>query len=401
MNKSAFPLGIITPVNPHFSLPVPDRQAAALSAELTRLIRAEIDHCQGRIPFRRFMELALYTPELGYYMNELRKFGAEGDFITAPEISPLFSRCVARQCAQILRGCNDATILEFGAGSGAMAADVLLELEQSDMLPQRYAILELSAALRDRQRATLHARAAHLLPRVQWLERLPTAPIEGVILANEVLDAMPVHRVRLTSSGVTEQYVTWGQDRFIWTAGPLSDPALHPRIGALPADLPENYSTEINLAAAAWVSSLAPLLQRGALLLFDYGFPAHEFYHPQRSDGTLVCHYRHRIHNDPLTLVGLQDITSHVDFTALAQAAHDSGLQVAGFTSQTLFLLAMGIDQMTDAHAADTARWQVAQQIQKLTSPAEMGELFKALALTKNVEMQLQGFSLRDQRGRL
>ena len=365
------------------------------------MIRAEIDHCQGRIPFRRFMELALYTPELGYYMNELRKFGAEGDFITAPEISPLFSRCVARQCAQILRGCNDATILEFGAGSGAMAADVLLELEQSDMLPQRYAILELSAALRDRQRATLHARAAHLLPCVQWLERLPTAPIEGVILANEVLDAMPVHRVRLTSSGVTEQYVTWGQDRFIWTEGPLSDPALYPRISALPVDLPENYSTEINLAAAAWTSSLAPLLQHGTLLLFDYGFPAHEFYHPQRSDGTLVCHYRHRVHNDPLTLVGLQDITSHIDFTALAQAAHDSGLQVAGFTSQTLFLLAMGIDQMTDAHAADAARWQIAQQIQKLTSPAEMGELFKALALTKNVEMQLQGFSLRDQRGRL
>lgn len=388
-------------MKPHFSLPEPNDPAQALSVELTRLIRAEIDHCNGRIPFRRFMEMALYTPSLGYYMNGLRKFGAEGDFITAPEISPLFSRCVARQCAQILRVSDAATILEFGAGSGAMAADVLLELEHLDMLPQRYAILELSAALRDRQRATLHARAAHLLARVHWLERLPTAPIEGVILANEVLDAMPVHRVRLTPSGATEQYVTWEQDRFLWAEGALSDTALHARISALPPDLPENYTTEINLAAAAWISSLTPLLQRGALLLFDYGFPAHEFYHPQRTHGTLVCHYRHRVHNDPLTLVGLQDITSHIDFTALAQAAHDSGLQVAGFTSQTLFLLAMGIDRMTDEYTSDAARWQVAQQIQKLTSPAEMGELFKVLALTKNIDAALQGFALRDQRGRL
>ena len=386
---------------PHLTLPEPDDAARALSEQLTRLIRAEINRCEGQIPFRRFMEMALYTPELGYYMNGLRKFGAEGDFITAPEISPLFSRCVARQSAQILRVCDAAIILEFGAGSGAMAADVLLELEHLGALPQRYAILELSAELRDRQRATLQARAAHLLARVHWLERLPTAPLEGVILANEVLDAMPVHRVRLTPAATTEQYVTWAQGHFVWSEGPLSDAALQARISTLPADLPENYTTEINLAAEAWVRSLAPLLQRGALLLFDYGFPAREFYHPQRNDGTLVCHYRHRVHNDPLTLVGLQDITAHVDFTALAQTAHDHGLHVAGFTSQTLFLLAMGIDHMTDASATDIARWQVAQQIQKLTSPAEMGELFKALALTRNIDIELQGFALRDQRGRL
>ncbi len=347
------------------------------------------------------MELALYTPEFGYYMNDLRKFGPEGDFITAPEISPLFSRCVARQCAQILRACDAPTLLEFGAGSGVMAADILLELERLDALPQRYAILELSADLRARQHATLHARAAHLAARVVWLERLPAIAFEGVILANELLDAMPVHRVRLTSGGATEQYVTWDQNCFSWTDGPLRDAVLHARIAALPADLPPNYTTEINLAAEGWVRTCAPLLQRGALLLFDYGFPAHEFYHPQRNDGTLVCHYRHRVHNDPLTLVGLQDITSHVDFSALAHAAHDSGLHVAGFSSQTHFLLATGIDRGIDENTSDIERWRIAQQIQKLTSPAEMGELFKALALTRNLDLALEGFALRDQRARL
>ena len=347
------------------------------------------------------MELALYTPELGYYMNGLRKFGPEGDFITAPEISALFSRCVARQCAQILNACTEPMVLEVGAGSGVMAADVLLELERLGALPQRYAILELSASLRARQHQTLHARAAHLANRVVWLDRLPATAFEGVILANELLDAMPVHRVCLTPGGATEQYVTWDQDHFSWTHGPLSEAALHTRIAALPADLPPNYTTEINLAVDAWLRSLAPLLQRGAMVLFDYGFPAREFYHPQRIDGTLVCHYRHRVHNDPLTLVGLQDITSHVDFSALAYTAHDSGLHVAGFSNQTHFLLSTGIDRLVSDDTSDVERWRIAQQIQKLTSPAEMGELFKVLALTRHLDLELAGFAFRDQRARL
>jgi SAM-dependent MidA family methyltransferase len=387
-------------MNRPLSLPEPDTAARACSEQLTRLIRADITREQ-HITFRRFMELALYTPDLGYYMNGLRKFGPDGDFITAPEISPLFSRCVARQVAQIVRVCREPLVLEVGAGSGVMAADVLLELEHLQALPQRYAILELSANLRARQRATLQARAAHLVERVEWLERLPAAPFEGVILANELLDAMPVHRVRLTPGGATEQYVTWEQDHFGWSDGPLSDAALHARIAALPAGLPPNYTTEINLAADGWLRSFAPLLQRGALLLFDYGFPAREFYHPQRSDGTLVCHYRHRVHNDPLTRVGLQDITSHVDFSALAHTAHDSGLHVAGFCNQTHFLLATGIDRLVDANSSDVERWRIAQQIQKLTSPAEMGELFKVLALTRDLDIALEGFAFRDQRARL
>jgi len=387
-------------MNRPLSLPEPDAAARACSEQLSQLIRAEIVREQ-RISFRRFMELALYTPELGYYMNGLRKFGPDGDFITAPEISPLFSRCVARQVAQILRACVEPTVLEVGAGSGVMAAEVLLELERLDALPQRYAILELSANLRARQHETLQTRAAHLAARVVWLERLPATAFEGVILANELLDAMPVHRVRLTPHGTTEQYVTWEHDHFSWTDGPLSDAALPARIAALPADLPPNYTTEINLAADGWLRSFAPLLRRGALLLFDYGFPAREFYHPQRSDGTLVCHYRHRVHNDPLTLVGLQDITSHVDFSALAHTAHDSGLHVAGFCNQTYFLLSTGIDRLVDENMSDVERWHVAQQIQKLTSPAEMGELFKVLALTRDLDIALEGFTFRDQRARL
>jgi SAM-dependent MidA family methyltransferase len=387
-------------MNRPLSLPEPDAAARACSEQLTQLIRAEIAHA-GCISFHRFMELALYTPDLGYYMNGLRKFGPDGDFITAPEISPLFSRCVARQCAQILRACEQPVVLEVGAGSGIMAAEVLLELERLGALPQRYAILEVSASLRARQHETLQARAAHLAARVVWLERLPEAAFEGVILANELLDALPVHSVHLTPNGATEQYVTWEQDHFSWSDGPLSDAALHARIAALAADLPPNYTTEINLAADAWLRSFAPLLQRGALLLFDYGFPAREFYHPQRSDGTLVCHYRHRVHNDPLMLVGLQDITSHVDFSALAHTAHDSGLHVAGFCNQTYFLLATGIDRLVDENSPDVERWHVAQQIQKLTSPAEMGELFKVLALTRNLDMELEGFTFRDQRTRL
>ncbi|MBI3774632.1 MAG: SAM-dependent methyltransferase [Gammaproteobacteria bacterium] len=382
------------------SLPEPGADVRACSEQLTRVICAEIAREQ-RITFHRFMELALYTPELGYYMNGLRKFGPDGDFITAPEISPLFSRCVAHQCAQILRACKQPTVLEAGAGSGVMAADILLELERLDTLPQRYAILELSASLRARQHETLQTRAAHLASRVVWLEHLPETAFEGVILANELLDAMPVHRVRLTMSGAMEQYVTWNRDHFVWCDGPLSDTALRARIAALPQNLPANYTTEINLNAEAWLRTFAPLLQRGAVLLFDYGFPAPEYYHPQRNDGTLVCHYRHRVHNDPLTRVGLQDITSHIDFTALAHAAHDSGLHVAGFSNQTYFLLSTGIDRFVNEHATDVEHWRVAQQIQKLTSPAEMGELFKVLALTRDLDLALEGFTFRDQRARL
>jgi SAM-dependent MidA family methyltransferase len=386
---------------PDPALPQPSAEERAHSERLCELIRAEIDASGGAIPFRRYMELALYAPGLGYYMSGLRKFGVHGDFVTAPEISPLFSRCVARQCAQVLEHCAEPIILEAGAGSGVMAADVLLELQRLDRLPRRYLILELSGELRQRQRENIGARAPQLLARVDWLDRLPDARFEGVVLANELLDALPVQRVRFTGKDAVELYVRRQNDGFAWTTAALRDATLAARVAALASTLPDGYETEFNLAAEAWLRSLAPLLARGALLLIDYGFPAREFYHPQRTGGTLMCHYRHRTHTDPLILAGLQDITSHVDFSALAHTAHDEGLRVAGFTTQAYFLLALGIDRMVTDVNDDTARWRSAQQLQRLTSPAEMGELFKVLALSRLLDVELDGFQFVDQRARL
>lgn len=385
--------------NPPLSLPEPDADARAVSAHLQQIICDEISARGSPIPFRRFMEMALYTPMFGYYTGSLRKFGPQGDFVTAPEISPLFARCIARQCAQVLRDCANARVLEFGAGSGALAAELLLELERLGILPEQYQILEISADLRVRQLATLQQHVPHLMSRVMWLDTLPAAPFEGVILANEVLDAMPVHILRAAASGAVEKYVDWENDHFVWRDGPLSDSALVSRAAPLPAD----YETEFNLAAEGWVHTLAPLLRHGLVLLIDYGFSAQEFFHPQRSTGTLACHYRHRVHHDPLILVGLQDITAHVDFTAIAQAGFDSGLHVAGYAPQALFLLSCGLDRLlADMESAtDTDRWRVAQQVQQLTSPAEMGELFKVLALTRGMEQPLIGFSMADHRTRL
>jgi SAM-dependent MidA family methyltransferase len=384
---------------PH--LPAPSAGELELSAALTRAIRAEIDAHGGAIPFRRFMELALYAPGLGYYMSGVRKFGADGDFVTAPEISPLFGRCVARQCAEILALCTDPVILEAGAGTGALAADVLLELEKLGRLPGRYLILELSATLRARQRETLATRAPRWLDRVEWLDRLPDQPFSGAILANELLDAMPVHAVRIEPDRIVERRVTWHDDRFAWCDGAPESARLRERAAALRAQVPAGYETEINLSAEAWIETLAPTLRQGALLLIDYGFPAREFYHSDRATGTLMCHYRHHTHPDPLVRVGLQDITAHVDFSAIAQSAHDAGLHVAGFTTQAYFLLALGLAQMADEAGDDHARWRIAQHIQKLTSPAEMGELFKVIALTKNLDVPLSGFALIDHRRRL
>ncbi len=383
------------------TLPAPTPDEIELSTALTRHICVELSAHGRAIPFRRFMELALYAPGLGYYMNGARKFGGGGDFITAPEISPLFGHCVATQCAQILLGCRDPVMLEAGAGTGALAADVLLELERGNALPRRYFILELSADLRRRQDETLRARVPHLVERVEWLDRIPDKSFSGVILANELLDAMPVHAIRIERDTVVERYVAWADGRFTWRDGAPSSARLRARADELRPRLPPGYETEINLSAEAWLETLAPKLTQGALLLIDYGFPAHEYYHPDRASGTLMCHYRHHAHTDPLILAGLQDITAHVDFSALANCAHAAGLHVAGFTTQAYFLLALGLGRFEPQHDDDVARWKAAQQIQKLTSPAEMGELFKALALTKNIDLPLAGFAMIDHRHRL
>ncbi|SCZ52575.1 class I SAM-dependent methyltransferase [Thiohalomonas denitrificans] len=382
-------------------LPPPDPAAAAVSDRLCAAIREEIRRAKNaRVSFARFMELALYAPGMGYYSAGSRKFGEAGDFVTAPELTPLFSRCIAHQSAEIL-GRTGGDILEFGAGSGVMAADVLAELERTGNLPTAYWILEVSADLRERQQEALRLRVPHLVERVQWLESWPEI-FEGVVLANEVLDAMPVHRFRVAADGVEEQFVGLDGERFseIWDRP--DDARVERSMEDLVSEcsLTEGYVSELNLAARDWTRQLASVLKRGAALVIDYGFPRREFYHPERSEGTLMCHYRHRSHQDPYRYVGLQDITTHVDFTAIAEAAHDAGLRVAGFTNQTNFLLANGLAGMAE-DTSDRGRLDKAAAIKRLTLPGEMGELFKVLALTRSLDGVLTGFTWRDHRGRL
>lgn len=384
----------------------PDSDAQTHNQHLQTLIRAEIERSGGQITFARYMELALYAPGLGYYSAGARKFGEAGDFVTAPEFAPLFSRCVARQCRQVLAYLGKGDVLEAGAGTGAMAAGVLAELDALGCLPERYFILDLSADLRQRQRETLERRAPHLLDRVRWLDRPPDSGFTGVVLANELLDAMPVHLFRMGEEGPQELYVGIEDDRFVWRVGPLSDPRLGERVAAIVAEqgpLPLGYTSEINLAAEGWVRGLVDWFERGLALFIDYGFPRREYYHHERSGGTLMCHYRHRAHPDPLILTGLQDITAHVDFTAVAEAAVEVGLAVAGYTTQAYFLLGSGLMEMAGESHPDDTRQHLAlmQKIKKLTSPSEMGELFKVIALTRGIDLPLIGFSFQDQRGRL
>jgi SAM-dependent MidA family methyltransferase len=371
-------------------MPAPDPAALALSARLRALIAAEIAAAGGWIGFDRYMHRALYAPGLGYYSAGSRKFGAAGDFVTAPELSPLFGRALARQVADLLAdGVSD--MVELGAGRGTLAATLLAELEALDRLPARYRILEVSADLRERQRDLLARRVPRLAARVEWLDTLPQS-CAAVVIGNEVLDALPVHRLRRRDGRWLELGVALEGERLVWAARP-AQPAL---AAALPADLADDYETELNLAAPALLSEIGRGLARGAVILFDYGFPAREYYHPQRSRGTLMCHYRHTAHDDPFLWPGLQDITAHVDFSALAAADH--GLDLLGYTSQAQFLINCGITELlAEVPAADAARYApLAAAAQKLLSPAEMGELFKVIAFGRGVQPPLRGFARGD-----
>lgn len=384
-------------------LPAPGSEAQAHSDRLREHIHRLLAAADGALPFDQFMQAALYTPGLGYYTAGLQKFGAEGDFVTAPELSGLFSRCLARQCAEVMRPLGHSDILEAGAGSGIMAATLLDELARGDCLPDAYFILELSPELRQRQQQTLTEQVPNLLPRVRWLDELPQAGFRGVVLGNEVLDAMPVKRFRIEHGEVSELCVGLRDGRFAWCSC-APDEELRRTVKLIEqgtgSRFVEGYVSEVNLAAQAWITSIANLLDAGMLLLIDYGFPRHEFYHAQRSEGTLMCHYRHRAHADPFRFVGLQDITAHVDFTAVAEAGTDAGLDLLGFTTQAHFLLGLGIEQLL-ADADEDRRITLAQQLKQLVLPSEMGELFKVLALGKRVKLPLSGFSLQDHRGRL
>lgn len=379
------------------SLPIPSADAAAHSQRVRQHILNDIAAHGGWISFARYMELALYSPGLGYYAAGAAKFGPAGDFTTAPERSHLFGRALARQVAQVLAE-TGGDVLEVGAGSGKLASDVLLELQRLGALPARYTILELSATLQARQREMLVAQAPQLLERVRWLDRLPETFI-GVVLGNEVLDAMPVHLVTRDKGQLYERGVGLSTDRLSWVDQPLAVGALQQAAAAL--NLPEDYVTEINLAAPAFVASLAERMVRGALLFIDYGFPRAEYYHPQRNQGTLMCHYRHHAHGDPFFWPGLQDITAHIDFSSIARSTAD--LQVLGYATQANFLLNCGItDLLAETSPEDVTRYlPLANQVQYLLSPAEMGELFKVIALGKGLEQPLRGFARGDLQHRL
>ncbi|WP_415032931.1 class I SAM-dependent methyltransferase [Azonexus sp.] len=392
-------------MSPHPALPIPEAAALAHSQAVFSHLLEKIHAQGGWLPFADFMAELLYAPGLGYYAAGAQKFGTAGDFTTAPEMTPLFAQALAAQVAQIMAA-SQAQIIEVGAGSGRLAADLLIALEALGCLPQRYAILELSPELQARQRATLTALAPQFLPRIDWLDQLPER-FSGVVLANELLDALPVHLVKWQAETIYERGVSLGSDgRFTWNDRPaqgnlrLAAEELAEQHGL--ASLPDDYLSEIGLQARGWAAAWAERLTQGALLLIDYGFPAHEFYHPQRNTGTLMCHYRHHAHADPFYLPGLQDVTAHVDFTAIIAAAHTSGLELLGYTHQGQFLLNCGILQALSRIPEQTpAYYRAASAVGKLTLPHEMGELFKVVALGRGIDADLLGFTRGDQSHRL
>lgn len=391
------------------ALPQPPAEALPYSERLSRLIRDRIE-ASGPISFADFMRMALYEPGLGYYMAGLRKFGPAGDFITAPEVSPLFSFCLAGQCLEVMQHLPGSSILEIGAGSGVMAADVLRYLSARDCLPEHYFILELSGELRQRQQAMLQARVPEAAPRVRWLSQLENPGFRGVVLANEVLDAMPVQRFHCETAGLQEMRVDNAStgEGFTWSLQPAGA-ELRRVLDAIQRDLgyelPAGYTSEWNPSLGPWLETLRHNLDCGVALLIDYGYPRAEYYLPERTMGTLSCHYRHRMHDNPLIMVGLQDITAFVDFSAAAAAGAAAGFEFGGFIDQAGFLMNCGIEKLCaeglESAPDMEARLHRTQQLKTLLLPSEMGERFKVLALHKGYNRALSGFGGVDHRHRL
>lgn len=375
------------------ALPIPSQALLAYSQQLSDLVQQQIKKSGGWISFADFMHMALYTPELGYYSGGLQKIGdikhGGGDFVTAPEISSLFSQALAKQVAQILEA-TKADVLELGAGTGKLALDLLLALDELGQLPNHYYILEVSSHLRSVQRENLRKGLPQsIFNRLLWLDELPQQ-FTGCILGNEVLDAIPVHLLIKQDGKMMERGVAFN-GAFKWQDQNL--------IADLVGDtfhienLPEGYLTEVCPRAVGLINSLANVLNHGALLMIDYGFGAAEYYHPQRNQGTLMCHYQHYAHSDPFQYVGLQDITAHVNFSAIAEAATSQGLALEGYTNQAQFLMNCGILGLLSQQTADETKYAAfAAGVQKLLSPAEMGELFKVIAFSKGIEETMLGF---------
>jgi SAM-dependent MidA family methyltransferase len=365
-------------------------------------IAAEIRAADGWISFENYMDLALYAPGLGYYAAGARKLGPGGDFVTAPEISRLFGGCVALECAAVLSQLGAGSIMEIGAGTGALAVDVLLRLEALGRLPARYLILEVSADLRERQGEALRTRAPHLRERVEWLDGPPTVQFDGIVLANEVLDALPVTRFRWSSGRCEELGVAVEHDRLVWAARPAPGTLeeICRSLAQSAGGWDDGYVSEYCARLADWTLAVTRPLQNGAVLWIDYGLPRSQYYLRERRDGTLLCHFRQRAHDDPFLYPGLSDITAWVDFTRLAQAGAAAGFSVAGFTTQTYFLSALDIDrEMRRLAGADQTRFaRLANEARRLLLPGEMGERFKVMAWLKGREPALRGFALKDLR---
>jgi SAM-dependent MidA family methyltransferase len=378
---------------PSLTLPQPPPELADLSRQLCTRIIKEIEN-GGPMPFDRYMAMALYQPGLGYYVNGLHKFGATGDFVTAPEQGPLFARALARQLDEIGEALGQPwTLLELGAGSGVLARELLVSMR---VPPARYLILEPSAVLREVQQETLTLPAG-LRNRIEWVDQPPTEPFSGMVLANEVIDALPVSRFRLENGRMLELAVDVVGDRLGWTAKAPTErlnTALQALAERLPHTLTDGFESDICLDLGSWLATVTAPLQRGVALFIDYGYPRADYYHPDRSGGTLVCHYRHRAHFDPFVWPGLTDLSAFVDFTATAEAAVASGLEVSGYTTQAGFLLSLGIAEAVSGIDNERERLKLAAEIKRLTLPGEMGEKFKVLALTRNFNSPLSGFTL-------
>jgi len=391
-------------MNPKLALPAPDPASAAHSRRVVEHIGRMIDAGGGDLPFATFMHEALYAPGLGYYVAGTRKFGVEGDFVTAPEISPLFGFVIARQISGVLRE-TGGDLLEFGAGTGSLAVALLGKLATLDAAPSRYRILEVSPELKLRQQRRIAADIPALADRVEWVDDMPSS-FSGVIVANEVLDAMPVERFRIEHGRVQQARVVRDGDDFCWRytdAPPILETAVRRVEAGTGIALPDGYASEVAPAIANWVRDLGAVMDRGTALLIDYGVPRREYYAADRGAGWLRCHYRHHVHADPLILAGIQDITAWIDFTAVAAAAVASGFDVAGYASQGQFLVHGGLHLELGDFVSLPERSQVelSGQVKLLTLPAEMGENFKVMALSKGGVEALPAFAECDATHRL
>jgi SAM-dependent MidA family methyltransferase len=382
-------------------------------ARMHHFLVDQITAAGGWLSFERYMELALYAPALGYYSAGAHKLGAGGDFTTAPEVSSLFGACVARQCAEILGTLGGGAILEIGAGSGRLAVDILTRLDSLGTSPDAYWILEISADLRERQRRRLAESLPHWIGRVRWLDQPPEDSFDGVILANEVLDALPVARFRWGAAGIEELGVVLEnrhvenengleQGRFTWERRPASQTMTDTcrRLNLAGGGWDEGYVSEYCPSLTAWTQSVTRALRTGAALWFDYGLPRSQYYLPERRDGTLLCHFQHRAHGDPFLYPGLQDITAWVDYTLLAESSRAAGFTLGGFTTQSHFLAGLKVDQEMQIMAGDDANRfaRLANQARQLMLPGEMGERFKAMAWLRGLDLPLSGFALQDLR---